>query len=123
MPRPTVFTPSAIVEIRGWVDEGLIAAEIAERIGCSLGTLRVRCSQLHIPLRRPRSIAQSIKQKILRQKTNCEHTELTLSLPNVTIDRLRQHAALRGTSEIGLAATLLEAVAQDSLYDAVLDEN
>ena len=39
--------------IRVLVDEGLSAQEIADRVGWSVGTLRVRCSQLKISLRRP----------------------------------------------------------------------
>ena len=38
--------------IRVLVDEGLSAREIAFRVGWSVGTLRVRCSQLKISLRR-----------------------------------------------------------------------
>src|SRR3974377_2225981 len=38
--------------IRVLVDEGLSAQEIADRVGWTIGTLRVRCSQLKISLRR-----------------------------------------------------------------------
>ena len=38
--------------IRVLVDEGLSSQEIADRVGWTIGTLRVRCSQLKISLRR-----------------------------------------------------------------------
>jgi hypothetical protein len=128
MPRQKVFTPSVVAQIGCWVDEGLNATEIAEKVGCKLGTLRVRCSQLGIALRRqrvdektPRSISQSLKRQVLRQKS--DDGRLVLSLPHDTINCLRQQALLRGTSESGLAAILLQTVAEDGLYEAVLDEN
>jgi len=38
--------------IRVLVDQGLSAQEIADRVSWTIGTLRVRCSQLKISLRR-----------------------------------------------------------------------
>jgi len=52
MPRRTLFTPSVMKHIGPWVDQGLSANEIARKIGCTTGTLRVRCSHAHISLRR-----------------------------------------------------------------------
>jgi hypothetical protein len=52
MPRRTLFTPSVMKHIGPWVDQGLTANEIARKIGCTTGTLRVRCSHAHISLRR-----------------------------------------------------------------------
>jgi hypothetical protein len=52
MPRPTILTQAALAHVTGLVDQGRSAAEIASEIGCTLGTLRVRCSQLGISLRR-----------------------------------------------------------------------
>ncbi len=45
------FAPVVIPQISSWVDAGFSTREIAEKIGCTLGTLRVRCSQLGISLR------------------------------------------------------------------------
>jgi len=47
--------------------------------------------------------------------------ELTVLLPQITTEQLRQRAALRGISGSTLAAELLVTIARDSLYDAVLD--
>src|SRR5262250_3298185 len=51
MPRPTILTQAALAHVTSLVDQALSAAEIATEIGCTLGTLRVRCSQLVISLR------------------------------------------------------------------------
>jgi hypothetical protein len=52
MPRPTILTQAALARVASLVDEGRSAAEIASELGCTLGTLRVRCSQHGISLRR-----------------------------------------------------------------------
>jgi len=88
--------------IRVFLDEGLSDEEIANRMGWTVGTLRVRCSQLKISLRRSRR---------------------NLSVPKATFDRLHQHAALMGISESELAADLLKTIIQDDLYNAVLDRD
>src|SRR5438045_5708432 len=51
MPRPTILTPTALALVKSLVKQGVSAAAIAEEIGCTLGTLRVRCSHLGISLR------------------------------------------------------------------------
>src|SRR6202035_2769338 len=48
--RPRVFTPSTINTIRGLAGQGKSASEIAEVIGSTTGSVRVRCSQLKIKL-------------------------------------------------------------------------
>ena len=87
--------------IRVLIDQGLSDLEIANRMGCTVGTLRVRCSQLKISLRRSAKVA--LQQAILAQ--------------------LNQRAALMGVSTTTLAADLLEEIARDDLYDAVLDRD
>src|SRR5215467_10437605 len=52
MPRPTILTETALARVTSLVNQGRSPAEIASEIGCTLGTLRVRCSQLGISLRR-----------------------------------------------------------------------
>jgi hypothetical protein len=81
------------------IREGLSDVEIANRMGWTIGTLRVRCSQLKISLRaNPKQVAIS----------------------RATLELLHQRAARMGRSTSALAAELLEATARDSLYDAVL---
>src|SRR5690348_9815137 len=45
------FTPLVVPQIVSWLNEGCTPSVIAEKIGCTVGTLRVRCSQLGISLR------------------------------------------------------------------------
>jgi hypothetical protein len=103
MPRPTILTQAALARVVTLVDHGRSAAEIANEMGCTLGTLRVRCSQLGISLRRRRG------------------TELKVLLPQITTEQLQQRGASRGISSSTLAAELLMRIACDGLYDAVLD--
>ena len=45
----------------------------------------------------------------------------TLQLSRVAMSRLRQRAEAMGLNEAELVTTLIEMIAQDDLYDAVLD--
>jgi hypothetical protein len=47
----------------------------------------------------------------------------TVSLPKVTVDRIRHQAALMRISDATLTAALLQAIVDDDLYKAVLDQN
>jgi len=87
------------------LEEGLSDSEIANRIGWTVGTLRVRCSQLKISLRRK---AANRSQFVL---------------PQVIFDDLQQHAAMMGVSTSALVAELLHAIVRDGLYNAVLDSD
>src|SRR5436190_4624869 len=53
MARRRIFTTDVISRIPDWRDQGLSVSEMADRIGCTSGTLRVKCSQLRISLRGP----------------------------------------------------------------------
>jgi hypothetical protein len=151
MPRPTILTETALARVSSLIDQGRSAAEIAGEIGCTLGTLRVRCSQLGISLRRrgTRSREEAMSamdlvpsteaNRVARRKTvDPVHTveqsqavvsessaeariELQVLLPQITTEQLRQRGALRGISGSTLASKLLVMIAQDGLYDAVLD--
>ena len=91
--------------IRLLVDEGLRSQEIADRVGWTIGTLRVRCSQLKISLRR------SGKSK----------SHMCLAVPEAIFGQLQHQATLMGISESELATNLLKTIVQDGLCDAVLD--
>lgn len=133
------FTPLVIPQIKSWVDAGLRTEQIAQKIGCTVGTLRVRCSQLGISLRRARINDVANEDKTPASLTACSYFEgqstrgsgersaverqLPVFVPEITVRRLKNQAALRGLTDAALAATLLEKIAQDDLYDAVLDES
>ena len=99
MPR-LKFTPHVLEQIPKLVSDGKSASEIAGQIGCSVDSLRVRCSQLGVTLRR---------------------NGLTVRLSRTALDGLRQQAMAEDMSEAGLASALLEIIARDGLYKAVLD--
>ena len=66
MPKRAKVTPAIIPQIALWLEQGLCAKDIAKQIGCTYGTLRVRCSQLGISLRRrgnPRREIAAIDQE------------------------------------------------------------
>ena len=98
--RKSKTDPALILAL---LDEGLSDSEIANRMGWTVGTLRVRCSQLKISLRRKNA------------------TQRQVLLPQSIFDQLHQRAAMMGIATSVLAAELLKAIARDSLFNAVLD--
>ena len=89
--------------IAALIEEGLSDSEIANRMGWTVGTLRVRCSQLKISLRRKNA------------------TQRQIVLPQFIFDQLHQRAALMGVATSVLVGELLKVIARDGLYNAVLD--
>jgi len=96
--------------IRELIGQGLSNIEIANRIGWTVGTLYVRCSQLKISLRR-----SSKKVRLKRWPK--------IPLPDDLFEQLRQRAAAMGVSTAELVVDLLKEIARDGLYDAVLDRD
>ena len=149
MPRPTILTQAALARVASLVEQGCSAREIAEEIGCTLGTLRVRCSQRRISLRcrrarqlekivagtnpvasehanavcksDDRSYAVARGRSSVGKSSDKSSTELKLLLPQITTKQLQQRGALQGISGSTLAAELLVAIVRDGLYDALLD--
>jgi hypothetical protein len=109
-----IFSPPIYLEIARLVAQGLSAAEIADRIGCKLGTLRVRCSQYGISLRRNSAAGASEGSSSFR---------LSIRLSQATVQRLQKQARKAQTSGAKLAAELIEAIVRDELYGAVLDHD
>jgi len=107
------------------VQQGLDAEAIAARLGCNVGTLKVRCSQAQISLRVPKEVkvVPLVSDPKPPQSKRCFAFALpsTLQLSRVAMSRLRQRADAIGVNEAQLASVLLEVIAQDDLYDAVLD--
>ncbi len=118
------------------LERGFTSAEIAAEFGCTLGTLRVRCSRLKISLRQPRKVSGSMLSqgqmpsvpvsppRLAASGKSALHSGsdfLDVVLPTSTIGELRQRAAAMGLSAGALAASLLETISKDCLYSAVLD--
>ena len=128
MPKPIIFTPTAVARITRLLEQGLSAAAIADEIGCTLGSLRVRCSQLGISLRstavskRPPG-AQGLAVFPAGGRLAPEHVEhLHISLPHIIAEQLRERGARVNLSGADLAAELLVTISRDNLYQAVLDD-
>jgi hypothetical protein len=106
-----ILTKAVLATIPEMVAQGNMRADdIAEKLGCNIGTLKVRCSQAKISLRPPGS-------RRGRPRTD----ERTIRLSRDAMALLQRRAALSGKSETALARELLETIARDNLYDAVLD--
>jgi hypothetical protein len=109
---PKIFTPEVFDRISDLVAQGVGAAEIAEKIGCTLNSLRVKCSQQGICLRRQSGHGSARPPQ----------DRLTIKLPSDIAALLRQQAWKRSTSDRSFATALLAAVLRDNLCDAVIDQ-
>ena len=129
--RHSILTKDVMAGIPVLVQQGLNAEAIAARLGCSVGTLKVRCSQAGISLRVPKEVkvvpmvplvpAPKPPKPPKQKRCFAFAVPTTLQLSRVAMSRLRQRAEAIGMNEAELVTTLLEMIAQDDLYDAVLD--
>ena len=106
-----ILTKAVLATIPQMVEQGgMRADDIAEKLGCNIGTLKVRCCQARISLRPPGS-----------RRGRPKSDERTIRLSSAALTLLQKRAAASGKSEAALAQELIEAIARDNLYDAVLD--
>jgi hypothetical protein len=107
-------TEEMFASIPALVEQGLRKAEIAERFGCTPGTLAVLCSHRGISLR-PVLLNPPTSERVRR--------EVRLTLEDDVLLSLRRAMRCTGRpSTAKLVADLLGAIASDNLYSAVLDE-
>ena len=111
--RCRVFTPSAINTIRELAGQGKSASEIAEVIGSTTGSVRVKCSQLKIKLRRQGRPGPK------RQITG----QIVICLSDADYAALKRKAADMQKSAVKLSGELLEAIISSNIYEAVLDDD
>jgi len=146
MRRRSKFTPELVLNIRRWVDQGLSDIDIARTIGCTVGTLKVRCSQFGISLRRNNGAAKHHKARTRRGRarprekhvpaaangtphdraaaaTTGTFERIFVALPSTTFDQLMARAQSKRITGETLAATLLERIVADDLVEAVLDDD
>ena len=131
--RQPMFTDAVLALIPTLVAQNVRPAEIAEYIGCTFGTLKVRCSEYRISLRTP-DWRDRRKQRLAAPKAMTltmlpkpvsspqqRTVQSSLMLSRVAMSRLRQRAEAGGMTETQLASKLLETIGLDDLFDAVLD--
>jgi hypothetical protein len=103
------LTDEIFALIPGLIEQGLSKAEIAARYEVTPATLQVLCCKRGISLRRG---GRRIKLAL---------PGIPLSLSDKALLALRSAARARGKDEARLASELLETIATDDLYTAVLD--
>jgi hypothetical protein len=124
--RLRILTKEVLTSIPVLVHQGMDAEAIAARLGCKVSTLKVRCSQAGISLRVPKEakvvpLVSLVPPAKPPKSKRCFALPTTLQLSRVAMSRLHQRAEAMGVNEAKLATDLLEVIAQDDLYDAVLD--
>ena len=131
--RKPIFTDAVLALIPTLVAQNVPPAEIAERVGCTFGTLKRRCSEDKISLRTP-DWRDRRKQRLAEPKATTvtmlpkpmsgplpRTVQSSLMLSRVAMSRLCQRAEAGGMTEAQLASKLLETIGLDDLFDAVLD--
>ena len=129
--RPSILTKDVMAGIPVLVQQGLNTEAIAARLGCTVSTLKVRCSQAQISLRVPKEVkvvpmvplepALTPPKPPKQKRSYAFAVPTTLELSRVAMSRLRQRAEANGMNEAAFITKLLEVIAQDDLFDAVLD--
>ena len=126
--RLRILTKEVLASIPMLVQQGMDAEAIAAHLGCKVSTLRVRCSQAQISLRVPQEVKVVPLVPVAKppkppKQKRCFAFAVptTLQLSKVAMSRLRQRAEAIGVDEAELVTKLLEVIAQDDLFDAVLD--
>ena len=122
-----LLTESVLAQIRHWIEvEHLGLAEIAGKVGCTVGTLRVRCSQHGVSLRRSLGAQRQSRGLSARggtRKALRPHAKLSFALPIDTFTRLKERAGRSGISASTLVQHLIEIIDRDNLYSAVMDDS
>ena len=109
--RRIILTKAVLATIPEMVElRGMRTQEIAEELGCKVSTLKVRCSQDRISLRSAGS-----------RHGRSNSGERAIKLNRAALMLLQDRAAASGKTEAALARELIETIARDNLYDAVLD--
>src|SRR4029077_16841511 len=111
--RPVILTEAVLASIPTLVEQGLNTEAVAARLGCTVATLKVRCSQARISLRVPRELKvvplvpllSPVKppEPPMQKRSYAFALPTTLKLSRVAMSRLRQRAEAIGVNEAQLA--------------------
>ena len=108
--RRKIFTKANLIKIRTMAEQGYGAAHIAHEIRSTPGSVRVMCSSMKIKLRHSRGSNWIPRRWI------------TFKVSEETFLELDRYAKQKGIPVQTLTAQLLEIMAKENLFDAVLDE-
>jgi hypothetical protein len=105
-----IFTPTTINTIRRLAAQGKSASQIAEVIGSTSASVRVKCCQQKIKLRR-------------RHAQQISGQGLVVYLHAADYATLKRKAADMQKSASELSGELLTAIIRSDIYEAVLDDD
>jgi hypothetical protein len=117
-----VFTPQNLILMRDMAARGCSAQEIADVIGSTASSVRVKCSQEKIRLKRGRGPARSPQPRPGKLEEPVEGVPIVAYLPGPVYAMLVKRATELRKRPSVFASMLLSAVATGELYKAVLDE-
>lgn len=112
-----VFTPATVALIRKLAGQGKSASEIADAIGSTAASVRVKCCHFKIKLKRGRPALLRTPQPTHRDQ------KLVVRMSPIYYAALKQKAAGMQKSPSELAEMLLEAIIRGDIYEAVLDDS
>ena len=113
MSRKLILTKAVLASIPELVAYGLSRNEIAERLGCKLSTLKVRCSQERIRLPRRRRGPRKLPAKTER---------IRVAISTDAVELLDSTADAKGMTANAFVSRLLELIVRDNLVNAIFDE-
>jgi hypothetical protein len=114
MAKDAIVTAAHLAAIPAMLDRGMSPEEIAAELGCTVGTLRVRCCRAKVSLRRNGDQPRRPRQPARKQ--------VAIDMKACTFEELRVRADSRGISASCLVGRLLETIVADDLFTAVLDD-
>lgn len=115
--RRSVFTPGAVELIRESARQGKSAVEIADVIGSTAASVRVKCCQLKIKLsRRGGASAQHDWRRYVGEG------RLTVFMQRADYTALERKAAHKHKSAFEFARMLLHEIISSNIYENVLDD-
>jgi hypothetical protein len=112
-----IFSSAAVELIRELADQGKSASEIADVIGSTAASVRVKCSHFKIKLsRRGRPGLIRTRPDLIGER------KLVVYMRPEDYAALKLKATHMGKSAVELAGLLLQAIVSSDIYEAVLDE-
>lgn len=128
------YTPATLDCIRAWLRGGRAVPWIARQLQWPPDTLRTICAEHGIALRPEPAIAASADPPMrapdlppeprldaVRRRSRLDLRGITMAVTRETIAALEREAARRSTNATTLAAVILETIAGDALFVAILD--